>query len=243
VSVAVGHAISQIDTGPGGIVGAVSPPVTIPAGSVSNHEVEIAIDRPQRWDIDQPHLYRVVSTIRDVSGREIDRYETTFGIRTIEFDRANGFRLNGRKVPIQGVCNHHDLGALGAAVNRRAVERQVEIMKRMGANAIRTSHNPPAPELLDAADRLGMLVLDEAFDEWRTTKVKNGHGKYFDEWGARDLADMIRRDRNHPSVIMWSIGNEVPDQGIPEGRAIARQLGGLPPRGFHPPGDGRFQSD
>lgn len=224
VSVAVGHAISQIDTGPGGIVGAASSPVTIPAGSVSNHEVEIAIDRPQRWDIDQPHLYRVVSTIRDVSGREIDRYETTFGIRTIEFDRANGFRLNGRKVPIQGVCNHHDLGALGAAVNRRAVERQVEIMKRMGANAIRTSHNPPAPELLDAADRLGMLVLDEAFDEWRTTKVKNGHGKYFDEWGARDLADMIRRDRNHPSVIMWSIGNEVPDQGMPEGRAIARQL-------------------
>ncbi|MGE5815306.1 MAG: glycoside hydrolase family 2 TIM barrel-domain containing protein, partial [Acidobacteriota bacterium] len=157
-------------------------------------------------------------------GKEIDRGETIFGIRTIEFDKTNGFRLNGRRVPIQGVCNHHDLGALGTAVNRRAIERQVEILKRMGANAIRTSHNPPAPELLDAADRLGMLVLDEAFDEWRTTKVKNGHGKYFDEWGARDLTDMIRRDRNHPSVIMWSIGNEVPDQGTPDGRTIARQL-------------------
>jgi beta-galactosidase len=204
-----------------------STPVSVPAGSVGTSEYQIQSDFPQLWDLDQPNLYRAKITLQDSARKVVDSYETVFGIRTIEFDRTNGFRLNGRRVPIQGVCNHHDLGALGTAVNRRSIERQVEIMKRMGANAIRTSHNPPAPELLDAADRLGMLVLDEAFDEWRTTKVKNGHGTYFDEWGARDLTDMIRRDRNHPSVIMWSIGNEVPDQGTPAGRTIARQLTGI----------------
>ncbi len=121
-------------------------------------------------------------------------------------------------MPIQGVCLHHDLGALGTAVNRRAIERQLQMMKAMGANAIRTSHNPPAPELLDAADRLGLLVVDEAFDEWKQTKVRNGYGKYFDEWGERDLRDMIRRDRNHPSIVLWSIGNEVLEQADPVGR-------------------------
>jgi beta-galactosidase len=122
------------------------------------------------------------------------------------------------------VCNHHDLGALGAAVNRRGIERQLEILKRMGTNAIRTSHNPPAPELLDAADRMGFLVLDEAFDMWGKTKIKNGHGKYFAQWGERDLRDMIRRDRNHPSVVMWSIGNEILEQAEAEGWKVAKRL-------------------
>ncbi len=113
---------------------------------------------------------------------------------------------------MHGVCLHHDLGALGAAVNRRAIERQLQIMKAAGVNAIRTSHNPPAPELLEYADRLGLLVMDEAFDMWRIPKVPNGYSKYFDQWSERDIRDMIRRDRNHPSIIMWSIGNEIPDQ-------------------------------
>ena len=209
----------------GGVIGGhVGGTLVIPARETKTFEHEVQSSLPMLWDLDHPNLYRLTVTIRDLERRVLDLTETTFGIRKIEVDKTNGFRLNGRRVPIQGVCNHHDLGALGTAVNRRAIERQIEIMKRMGANAIRTSHNPPAPELLDAADRLGMLVLDEAFDEWRTTKVQNGHGKYFDEWGARDLTDMIRRDRNHPSVFMWSIGNEIPDQGKPEGRTIARQL-------------------
>jgi beta-galactosidase len=125
---------------------------------------------------------------------------------------------------IHGVCNHHDLGALGTAVNTRALERQLEIMRSMGVNAIRTSHNPPAPELLDLADRMGFLVMDEAFDMWRIPKVKNGLSKFFDEWHERDLRDMIHRDRNHPSVFMWSIGNEIPEQKKPEGGALAHQL-------------------
>lgn len=201
-----------------------STPVSVAPGAVATFDYQLESDFPQLWNLDHPNLYRAKVTLQDHGRNVIDVYETLFGIRTIEFDNTNGFRLNGLRVPIQGVCNHHDLGALGAAVNRRAIERQVEILKRMGANAIRTSHNPPAPELLDAADRLGMLVLDEAFDEWRTTKVTNGHGKYFDEWGERDLTDMIRRDRNHPSVIMWSIGNEVMDQAKPDGAKIARGL-------------------
>ena len=166
-SVVVSTEVMRIDPGPGGVSGAVEPPVTIPPGNTSTFEREIEVGHPQRWDLDHPNLYRVITTVRDVGRGEIDRYETPFGIRVIQFDKTNGFRLNGRRVSIRGVCNHHDLGALGAAINRRAVERQIEILKRMGVNAIRTSHNPPAPELLDAADRLGMLVLDEAFDKWR----------------------------------------------------------------------------
>ena len=125
---------------------------------------------------------------------------------------------------MHGVCNHHDLGALGTAVNRRATERQLQILKGMGVNAMRTSHNPPSPELLDLADELGVLVMDEAFDMWGKVKVKNGHGKYFAEWGETDLRDMIRRDRNHPSVVLWSIGNEILEQADPEGAVIAKRL-------------------
>jgi beta-galactosidase len=181
------------------------------------------VPNPQRWDIDHPHLYEAVTKVMsdDVA---LDTYTTPFGIRTIEFNRDKGFLLNGRVLKIRGVCNHHDLGALGTAVNRRAIERQLQIMKGMGVNAIRTSHNPPSPELLEYCDRLGLLVMDEAFDMWRQPKVKNGYSKYFDQWHETDLRDMIRRDRNHPSVIMWSIGNEIPEQSKPEGAVIARSL-------------------
>jgi beta-galactosidase len=200
--------------------------VRVPAGQTSSHEQKLTVVRPLRWDVDHPVLYRAVTVLRNTrSGRGVvDRYVTPFGIRTIGFDRERGFLLNGRAMKLKGVCLHHDLGALGAAVSRRATERQLEIMKAMGANAVRTSHNPPSPELLEFADRLGLVVMDEAFDMWRLPKVPNGHAKYFDEWGERDLRDMLRRDRNHPSIVLWSIGNEVLEQERPDGWRIAKRL-------------------
>jgi beta-galactosidase len=196
---------------------------TILGGDTSVQQVQVTVDNPQRWDLDRPYLYTAVSVVKR-AGEVLDRYATTFGIRTIEYGPQQGFLLNGRRVRFQGVCDHHDLGALGTAVNRRATERQLEILKRMGTNAIRTSHNPPSPELLDLADRMGLLVMDEAFDMWRIPKVKNGLSKFFDEWGDTDLRDMLRRDRNHPSVVMWSIGNEIPEQEQPDGWKIAKRL-------------------
>ena len=186
-------------------------------------EQTIEVANPKRWDIDSPYLYEVVSTIRS-GHRALDRYTTPLGIRTIQFDVQKGFLLNGRHLKLKGVCNHHDLGALGTAVSRRATERQLEIMKSMGGNAIRTSHNPPSPELLEFCDRLGLLVMDEAFDMWHIPKVKNGYAKYFDEWGDTDIRDMVRRDRNHPSIVLWSIGNEIPEQGKADGWEIAKRL-------------------
>jgi beta-galactosidase len=199
---------------------------TVPGSSLAAVLQRITVAKPVRWDLDRPYLYTAVAAVRR-GDAVLDRYTTPFGIRTIEWGGRRGLLLNGRRVRLKGVCNHHDLGALGAAVNRRATERQLEILRRMGANAIRTSHNPPSPELVEAADRLGFLVMDEAFDMWGMTKVKNGHGKYFDEWGERDLRDMIRRDRNHPSVGMWSIGNEILEQAKEDGWKEARRLTGI----------------
>jgi beta-galactosidase len=199
---------------------------TVPAGAVAAVLTRVTVLAPTRWDLDRPYLYTAISTVRR-GDAVLDRYTTSFGIRTIEWGADRGFLLNGRRVPLRGVCNHHDLGALGAAVNRRATERQLEILRKMGTNAIRTSHNPPSPELLDAADRMGFLVMDEAFDMWGLAKVKNGHGKYFAEWSERDLRDMIRRDRNHPSVVMWSIGNEILEQAREDGWKEARRLAGI----------------
>ena len=199
---------------------------TVPASAVAAVLARVTVPTPVRWDVDRPYLYTAVSTVRrgDVV---LDRHATAFGVRTIEWGPGKGFLLNGRRVPLKGVCNHHDLGALGAAVNRRATERQLEILRKMGANAIRTSHNPPSPELLEVADRMGFLVMDEAFDMWGMAKVKNGHGKYFAEWSERDLRDMIRRDRNHPSVVMWSIGNEILEQAKEDGWKEAKRLTGI----------------
>ena len=196
----------------------------LPDGTdISTLEQTVSLDNIRKWDIEDPAMYTVVSRI--VSGdRILDEYETPFGIRTFGFDPDNGFSLNGRRVPLQGVCLHHDLGPLGAAVNRRAIERQLEIMKEMGCNAIRTSHNPPAPELLDLCDRMGFLVIDESFDEWKIGKNRNGYAGLFDEWAEKDLVSMIRRDRNHPSIILWSIGNEIKEQGYKDGVKVARFL-------------------
>lgn len=200
--------------------------LTVPAGGMVSVPETVRVAHPERWDIEHPALYTLVSEVLEDS-RAIDRYTTPFGIRTIAFDKEKGFLLNGRVVKIQGVCDHHDLGALGAAVNRRATQRQLEILKAAGVNAIRTSHNPPSPELLEYCDRMGFLVMDEAFDMWRIPKVPNGYSKYYDQWSERDVRDMARRDRNHPSIILWSIGNEIPEQGSANGWKEAARLTGF----------------
>ncbi len=189
---------------------------------------ELTVKNPGLWSVDNPQLYRVVTTIR--SGQLLaDSYETVIGIRSFEFDREKGFVLNGEPVTIRGVCNHHDLGCLGAAVNTRALERQLEILKEMGCNGIRTSHNPPAPELLDLCDRMGFIVMDEAFDIWKTGKTEFDYHLDFDEWHRRDIEAMVLRDRNHPSVFIWSIGNEVMEQWERDGsgETIATELAGI----------------
>jgi beta-galactosidase len=183
----------------------------------------VAVKTPQLWSVDAPNLYVAVTEIAQ-DGKVVDSVETTFGIRKIEFLVDRGFFLNGERVPIKGVCLHHDLGALGAAFNLRAAQRQLELMKEMGANALRTTHNPPAPEVLDLCDRMGILVMDESFDCWRVPKKPNGYNLLFDDWAERDLRAMIRRDRNHPSVILWSVGNEIVEQGRPDGIETAKML-------------------
>jgi beta-galactosidase len=204
-------------------VGGTTADAEIPAGATQTLETKVDVANPHRWDLETPYLYSIASTVRE-GGRQSDRYVTPFGIRTIEYTKDRGFLLNGKPRKFQGVCDHADLGALGSAINRRGLERQIEILKSFGTNAIRTSHNPPAPELLELADRMGMLVMDEAFDMWARPKKPNGYSKYWNEWYEADLRDFLRRDRNHPSVVMWSIGNEIPEQGRPEGPVIAKRL-------------------
>ena len=202
-------------------------PREIAANAGASVELKLSVPQPHRWSIDDPYLYDVESRVR-VGGRLTDVDRLSYGIRTIAFSPDSGFVLNGVHVPLQGVCLHHDLGPLGAAAFDRGIERQLEIMKRMGVNAIRTSHNPPAPALLDAADRLGFVVMDETFDEWKDNKTHFGYGQFFDEWSERDTRDLVRRDRNHPSVVMWSIGNEIPEQGDSvHAQAMATRLAGF----------------
>lgn len=186
-----------------------------PANVVAEKSAEIAqelqVTSPQLWDVEHPYLYSLVTEVMK-GGQCVDRYVTPVGIRTFSFDAAKGFVLNGKPTKINGVCMHHDLGCLGAAVNVRAMERQLQMLKEMGCNGIRCSHNPPAPEWLDLCDRMGFIVMDEAFDMWRKKKTAYDYLLYFNEWHERDLHDFILRDRNHPSVFMWSIGNEVLEQ-------------------------------
>ena len=183
----------------------------IAAGATAATTQRTTVPNPKRWNLATPHRYLARTVIR-MSGKVVDQYDTPFGIRTIEFTPRNGFRLNGKRVEVQGTCNHHDLGALGAAMNTRALERQLEILKNMGGNALRTSHNPPGPELLDLADKMGFLVWDEAFDCWAQGKKASDYNKLFKEWHVKDLQALVHRDRNHPSVFIWSIGNEVMEQ-------------------------------
>ncbi|MDE6341936.1 MAG: DUF4982 domain-containing protein, partial [Muribaculaceae bacterium] len=180
-------------------------------GSVTEVSLPAEVANPELWSIGQPSLYTVVTKVFDKK-KLLDEEITRTGFRFMEFDAQKGFSLNGTPTKIRGVCMHHDLGALGAAVNTTALRRQLQIMKDMGANAIRCSHNPPAPELLDLCDEMGLMVMDEAFDMWRKKKTAHDYSRYFDEWHERDLTDLVTRDRNHPSVIIWSIGNEVLEQ-------------------------------
>lgn len=203
--------VNTIIDASGKAVASASAPLAVSPDSESVSEMDIALADPHVWDIDDPYLYAMVTEIW--LGEELaDRYETVFGVRAFEFDAEKGFILNGRKVVINGVCLHHDFGCLGAAFNVNAARRQLEILKDMGCNAIRTSHNPPAPQLLDLCDRMGFIVQDEAFDMWRKKKTAHDYSRYFDQWHERDLTDFVIRDRNHPSVFMWSIGNEVLEQ-------------------------------
>jgi beta-galactosidase len=197
--------------------------------SCSEINQSLNISNPVLWSLTNPCLYKALTTI-EYGGQVCDDYETTFGIRTFEFNIEKGFILNGQQVKINGVCNHHDLGFLGAAVNSRAIERQLEILQAMGCNGIRTSHNPPAPELLDLCDRRGFVVMDEAFDMWLKDKTPYDYHLDFAAWHQRDLQDQILRDRNHPSVFLWSIGNEILeqfDQKDSSGTVLARELAGL----------------
>jgi beta-galactosidase len=200
---------------------------TIVAGRTTSLSQRMAVKSPKLWSTEKPNLYVALTRIADGNNKILDAYETTFGIRTFKFDANKGFFLNGKHVPLRGVCEHNDLGALGTAFNTRAMERKLEILKEMGANALRTAHNPPAPEVLELCDRLGILVIDEAFDGWRKAKKLNDYNLLFDDWAGRDLRALIRRDRNHPSVMMWSVGNEVIEQGSREGAKIASFLVGI----------------
>ena len=171
------------------------------------------VRNPRLWDFKTPNRYVAITTVTQ-EGKVKDIAETPFGVRTIAFTADKGFLLNGARVPLQGVCDHHDLGPLGSALNLRGLERQLELLREMGCNSIRTSHNPPAPELLDLCDRLGLVVMDEAFDCWARGKGKNtnDYHRLFPDWHEKDLRALVRRDRNHPCVVLWSIGNEISEQ-------------------------------
>jgi len=194
----------------------------IPAHQSAASESQATVTSPKLWSLEKPQRYVAVTTVEQ-NGKVADVYETPFGIRTIAFTKDGGFFLNGQHVKLNGVCNHHDLGALGSALNLRALERQLEILREFGVNAIRTSHNPPAPELLDLCDRMGFVVMDEAFDCWKAGKNRNDYHVLYPEWHEQDLRALVRRDRNHPGVILWSSGNEVPDQDKPDGPALAEE--------------------
>lgn len=226
-AVEVSGVIYELGAG-GGAIGskpvAATLPVELNARGTSRVTLEAQLKRVRLWDTDAPNLYRIDVSVRS-GGRALDAYPQTFGVRTLEFNPQTGLHVNGKHRQLKGVCQHHDLGALGSAVHRRALERQLEILRSMGCDAIRTSHNPPAPELLELADSMGFLVLDEAFDMWEKAKTKEDYAQFFKEWHARDLGDLIRRDRNHPSVFLWSIGNEVNEQTDPaNGVRIGKQL-------------------
>ncbi|WP_244813305.1 beta-galactosidase GalB [Xanthomonas euroxanthea] len=201
--------------------------VAVAAGGSARVQGSTQIDRPRLWGpppTQRPHRYVAVTEVSQ-DGHVVDRYETLFGVRSIVFDADKGLLVNGEHVPIRGVNNHHDLGALGAAFNVRAAERQLQLLQQMGANAIRMSHNPPAPELLELTDRMGLLVVDEVFDSWEMKKTPLDFHLVFPQWHEPDLRAMLRRDRNHPSVMLWSVGNEVGEQYTGEqGAAIARTL-------------------
>jgi beta-galactosidase len=196
------------------------------SGNIAEAEQELEVKTPVRWSVDSPKLYQAVSEIK-FKGKTIDQKSTTFGIRSIEFSAEKGFLLNGERVLLKGGCMHHDNGPLGSATIDRAEERRVELMKKFGFNAIRTSHNPPSSQFLEACDRLGVLVIDEAFDQWQRPKNPDDYSNYFNSDHKKDLEAMVLRDRNHPSVILWSIGNEIPERADSSGLRITKELSSI----------------
>jgi beta-galactosidase len=209
-------------------------------GQTHNFSQRLHLENARRWSVEDPVMYTVQSLVTvtgglgdtmfptdlagGAGGEVVDTYETPFGIREICFDADRGFLLNGDRVKINGACIHHDGGSVGAAVPERVWERRLQVLKQMGCNGIRSSHYPPAPEFLDLCDRMGFLVMDENFDEWRKGKFAYGYHDYFDEWAEIDTRGMVRRDRNHPSIVLWSVGNEIPEQSHPEDLGILRKL-------------------
>ena len=218
--------ITDVVDGDGNAVQSTETTQDITAGNQYEFLQQIKVNSPRLWSVADPYMYKIHSTLR-VPGRVVDEYDTPIGIRAAVFDADRGFLLNGERVKLNGVCLHHDGGSVGAAVPERIWERRLEILREMGCNAIRTSHNPYAAEFLDLCDSMGFLVMNEAFDEWKVPKGQigpNGYSEYFDEWYERDVQNFVRRDRNHPCVVLWSAGNEIGDQGSPQGPQTLRKL-------------------
>ncbi|MGE5744854.1 MAG: glycoside hydrolase family 2 TIM barrel-domain containing protein [Gemmatimonadota bacterium] len=223
-----GHEVAHADTS-----------ISVGSGGSADVEQHIQVPSARVWSVETPAMYDMRTELLNAGPPDRlsarlsprpsarDEVHTPFGIRTIAYDKDKGFLLNGRQVKMRGVNLHHDAGAMGAAVPERIWEVRLERLKAMGANAIRTSHNPPAPEFLDLCDRLGFLVMAEAFDEWTIGKVPEGYHKYFAEWSERDVVDFVHRDRNHPSIVLWSAGNEIGEQTTPDGADVLRRLVGL----------------
>jgi beta-galactosidase len=215
--------VSQAIDADGQVVATASATKTIRSGREFEFDQSIELANPKLWSLETPYLYRVRSLVQ-AAGQVVDDYETPIGIRDIRYDVDRGFLLNGQPVKMLGMCVHHDGGSVGAAVPEGVWERRLQLLKDMGCNALRMSHNPPAPELLDLCDRMGFLVMDEAFDEWLIGKTREDYSHYFKDWSIRDLTAMLRRDRNHPCVVMWSVGNEIREQTKANGAAVLRPL-------------------
>ena len=198
-------------------------PVDVLPGKELSVDQEIKINSARLWSLEDPVMYTLITKIL-VKGKQVDEIKTPFGIRTIAYDVNKGFFLNGVNIKMNGVCLHHEAGCVGAAVPVKVWERRLRLLKEMGCNAIRTSHNPVAPEFLDLCDKMGFLVMDEIFDEWKRGKVKFGYNNYFDEWGEKDVISFIHRDRNHPSVVLWSAGNEIREQPVEGGHLVLKKL-------------------
>ncbi|MER5748746.1 glycoside hydrolase family 2 TIM barrel-domain containing protein [Streptomyces sp. NPDC002088] len=213
--------VSRIVDPGGRTVARTSTTVAVTDETAETHE--LTVPEPKLWDFETPHRYTLETELR-VGGRRTDTYRTPFGIRTFRFDPDEGFQLNGAHAKIKGVDLHHDLGALGAAINIDAVRRQMTIMKSMGVNAFRTSHNPPSPQMIEVCEDLGIVMMVEAFDCWRTGKTKYDYGRFFDEWCEKDATEMVLAARNSPAVVLWSIGNEIPDSTSTAGLAMADRI-------------------
>jgi len=205
-------------------VGTIESIQIINKSNFTEFEQNIEVTDPARWSVVNPAMYTAISEVLGNKNESLDKTETKFGIRTIEFNTEDGFLLNGKPILLKGGCMHHDNGPLGAAAYDRAEERRVELMKSNGFNAIRCAHNPPSPAFLDACDRLGIMVIDEAFDMWQEQNKSQDYHLYFDEWWQKDIESMVKRDRNHPSIIMWSTGNEIKEMEDPKGIELSKTL-------------------